>query len=251
MYNCKYLKYRYYLLTSLTVLVQVLCCAQFLGILELTTKLKKMLVKEKESKMKQTIVLGILMVMSLSFYSCQEKESSSLSSGGAQKHPVHLSMGGYTTAKFSPMNFIIPSAYAAVSDLKFCFKRLRFKRDLPDGQVDSTNDNVDLELGEKVISDLGTDLGTVSVPADTYKRIEFDLEPGCDGVATNSVSLVNDSGSFNSTSTITIKFEGTFIVSGEENLELGTQNILDAANAFDGMGGQSLKEALEAVSGNL
>lgn len=202
--------------------------------------------------MKKQLTTLILTLGLLSFYSCEQKKESDISSGGSTtKHNVNLSMGSYTTASFSPLSLIIPTGYAVVSDLKFCFKRLRFKRDLPDGQVDTTEDNVDLELGEKIISNSGTLLGSVSVPADTYKRIEFDLEPGCDGVATNSVSMVNDNGGFSSTSTITIKFDGTFIVDGEETIELGIQNILDAANAYDGLGGQSLKEALEAVSGNL
>ena len=202
--------------------------------------------------MKNLLTTLFLIIGMMSFYSCEQKKESNISSGGgAAKHQVNLSMGSYVTAQFSPLSIFVPNAYAVVSDLKFCFKRLRFKRDLPDGQPDTSNDNVDLELGEKVISSSGTLLGSVSVPADTYKRIEFDLEPGCDGVATNSVSLVNDNGGFSSTSTITIKFEGTFIVDGEENLELGVQNILDAANAYDGLGGQSLKDALEAVSGNL
>lgn len=181
------------------------------------------------------------------FVSCGKKEESPIATGA--KQPVTLSMGAYTTAKFNPLNFLIPSAYAAVSDLKFCFKRLRFKRDpLDPNEVD---DNINLELGNMAISNSGTILAKVSVPAGTYTRIEFDLEPSCDDVEPNSVNLINGNGTFSSTSTIKVKFEGTFIVDGAETLELGVQNIMDAANAYDGLGGVSLKDALEAVSGNL
>lgn len=201
--------------------------------------------------MKRSLKILTSLVFTLVLCSCQQKEESSVSSGGQASYPVALSFSSYTTASFSPFYFLIPSAYAAVGDLKFCFKRLRFKRDIPDGEVDTTNDNVDLELGEMSISNTGTLLGSVQVPADRYKRIEFDLEPGCDGTATNSVSLLNDNGNFNSTSTITVKFEGIFIVDGEEQIELGIQNILDAANSYDGLGGLSLKDVLENISGNL
>jgi hypothetical protein len=195
-------------------------------------------------------ILRTLLVVGIigSFYSCAKKEESEISNGAA-KQPVSLSMGSYTTAKFSPLNFIIPSAYAAVSDFKFCFKRLRFKKDPLDAT--EVDDNIDLQLGNIQISNSGTLLGTVNVPAGTYTRIEFDLEPSCDDVVVNSVGLTNGNGTFNSTSTIKIKFEGTFIVDGVETLELGVQNIMTAANAFDGLGGISLKDALEAVSGNL
>lgn len=193
--------------------------------------------------MKSTIV--ILATFIFIFVGCAKEEESNLSSGAGR--PVSMSMSSYTTARFNPFDLIINSAHAAVSDLKFCFKRLRFKKLV----ADPTGDNVDLELGEMSISATGTVLGVINVPEGTYNRVEFDLEPGCDDVAVNSVALTNGNGTFVSGSTIKIKFDGTFIVDGSESLELGIQNILTAANSFDGLGGISLKDALEGVSGNL
>jgi hypothetical protein len=195
----------------------------------------------------KTQKLLIVLFATTVFISCGKEEGSPIASG--VKQPVTLSLGTYATAKFSPLNFLISNAYAAVSDLKFCFKRLRFKKDVLDET--ELDDNIDLELGNIAISNSGTILGQVSVPAGTYTRVEFDLEPSCDGVEVNSVGLINGNGSFNSTSTIKVKFDGTFIVDGVETLELGVQNIMDAANAYDGLGGVTLKDALEAVSGNL
>lgn len=199
-------------------------------------------------KLKQKSLLVMMMATSLLVGCVDEKKSSA-----AQTYPVSVSMGAFTTVKFNPVNWIIPQAYAAVSELKFCFKRLRFKRDLEDTVAHETaEDNVDLNLGEYVVSSSGTILADVNVPAGTYKRVEFDLEADCKANETaNSASLANDYGTFSSTDRITIKFDGNFIVDGSESLELGVQNILDAANSYDGMGGQSLKEALEAVSGEL
>lgn len=193
--------------------------------------------------------LLILTTMSFILMSCEQPGSSKISKSSG-KHPVSMSMSSYTVAKFNAIDLLFPKAYAAISDLKFCFKRLRFKRDLPDGVVDTTNDNIDIELGEMQINSAGLDLGTVSVPADTYKRIEFDLERDCVvGSTLNSVSLTNDYGTYGVTDRITIKFDGNFVVNGAESVVLDVQNIMDAANAYDGTG--TLKDALEAVSGNL
>lgn len=173
---------------------------------------------------------------------CQPSNEDSTT--GLKSHPVTLQTGSYSTA--SIMSWFIPEARAAVSDLRFCFKRLRFKKDLTDTlDPELAEDNVDFSLGEQVISSSGALLGTFQVPEGTYYRIEFDLEPECAG---KSVSLSNDFGVFVSDERITVKFEGVFVVNGSETLELGVQNILDAANAHNG---GSLRDSLENVSGNL
>lgn len=183
-----------------------------------------------------------ILLVSMTFYGCQPSKNSSVTPAS---HPVNMQLGSYTTAGLS--RFFIPVAHAAVSDMRLCFKRLRFKKDLSatlDPALDS--DNVDLLLGEVTVSSAGTALASVSVPEGTYYRVEFDLEPECVG---NSVKLANDFGTFTSGERITIKFEGTFVVNGAETLILGTQNILSAANAYNGVG--SLRDALENVSGDL
>lgn len=159
-------------------------------------------------------------------------------------YPVSISMGSYTTAGLS--NFLIPSAYASVSDLKLCFKRMRFKKDITDVDDPTVDENIDLNFGEVTLSSAGTSLGVVNIPADTYYRIEFDLEPSCAG---KSMVLSNDFGTYSSTEGMKIKFDGVFVVDGTENLQLGVQDILNAANGYSGPG--SLKTAMESVSGDL
>jgi hypothetical protein len=63
------------------------------------------------------------------------------------------------------------------------------------------------------------------------------------------VYLTNDFGVFSSAEGLKIKFDGVFVVDGSESLQLGVQEILNAANGYNGTG--SLKDALESVSGNL
>lgn len=182
-------------------------------------------------------------VMLVNLIACQKNSSSPVSS--VPSYPVSMQLGSYTTASFS--NFFIPNAHAAVSDMTVCFKRLRFKKDINDASTaETSDDNIDLTLGLVTLSNAGTSLGNVSVPAGTYYRIEFDLEPSCNG---NSVSLSNDFGIFNTNDRITIKFEGTFVVDGSESLVLGVQDILSGANAYNGS--EELKVALENISGTL
>ena len=156
----------------------------------------------------QTKALILTLFLTLAFITTgcqQEKESSPVKS--TVKRPVSVSFGTYSTASYNPMDLIIPKSYAAVSDLKFCFKRLRFKQDLADTVDPALEDNIDLELGQVSISTTGTLLGTVQVPEGTYRRVEFDLESDCDGTTKNSVDLISDSYSGASTDRITIKFE--------------------------------------------
>lgn len=189
--------------------------------------------------------LFFTIILSQLFVGCGPMDEDTLANH--KKSPVSISLSSYTTAAFNPFDLIIPKSYAAVDSLKFCFKRLRFKKEIEDPN-ETLDDNIDLDLGQVVISSTGTLLGTVEVPQDTYKRVEFDLENDCDGTTKNSVELTNGNGSFDTVDRITIKFEGTFVVDGEKTLELGVDNILTAANNYSS---GSLKDALEAVSGNL
>ncbi len=170
--------------------------------------------------------------------------------GKAEATPkITLALGGYT-AKNSFLEFLIPSAYAALSNGKLCFKRLRFKTE---GETTSSNpatdsDNIDFSPGEVSITATGTTLGEVTIPAGTYKRIEFDLEKDCPGSTSgNAVSLTNSNGSFSSQDGVTIKFEGTFeAAESGQKLTLGVQAIIDALNAVTTVA--EVKSRLEAAS---
>lgn len=181
-----------------------------------------------------------VLLASVLLWSCQSSDNNPIT-GGSQ--PVSVSMGSYTTTKLT--DYFIPSAYAAVSDLRLCFKRLRFKKNITDIDDPLIDENVDLNLGEIAISSAGTNLSVVNIPADTYYRVEFDLEPSCAG---KSLTLSNDFGTFSSAENIKIKFDGVFIVDGSETLVLGVQDILNAANAYNGVG--SVKTAFESVTGS-
>lgn len=119
---------------------------------------------------------------------------------------------------------LIPPAYAAVSNVKLCFKRLRFK---PDSST--VGSNLDLTLGELNISPAGTNLITIAVPPGTYQRIEFDLESACDGTPGKpSVTFSNNNGNFSTLDHTTIKFNGSYTVSSAGTLTLDIDKLFDA-----------------------
>lgn len=154
---------------------------------------------------------------------------------------VKIQFASYTAASWFEL---VPSAQAAVSSLTMCFKRLRFKTDSND--TSTTSGNVDITPGEITISSTGTDLVTVSVPSETYRRVEFDLNSDC--ASGKSVQLTNGSGAFSTSDGMTIKFEGTFEAEdSEETLVLGLQAIvgqLDTVTASS-----QIRDKAEAASG--
>lgn len=141
-------------------------------------------------------------------------------------------------------DMLIPSAYANVSSIKFCFKRLRFK---PDSSTDGRN--FDLVLGEVTIDPNGTNLLTVAVPEGLYERVEFDLEKECEGTPSKpSVLFTNDFGTFSTLDNMTIKFDGQFTVSTDSTITLNIDALLDALEPVTN--DNQIKTSLEAVSGD-
>ena len=192
----------------------------------------------------KALVKNILLSCTLvALIACKEQGQDNTST---QKSRVDISLGSFTTSKWSPLDLIIPQSMAAIGTLRLCFKRVRFKLSDTD-DLGGDDENIDFFIGEVDISDAGTVLGQVEVPAKSYKRIEFDLEDGC-GTG-NSLELINDNGVYTTSDRITIKFAGNFEATDGSSVVLGTQAIMDQLNNYSGSG--SLKDAAETISGNL
>lgn len=136
----------------------------------------------------------------------------------------------------------------AVSSLKMCFKRLRFKKaneaTNPDPELDE--DNIDFFLGDVSISSLGTALKSVQLPMGVYKRIEIDLDDKCSSDL--SVQLTNSTGSYDTDDRITIRFEGTFNHNGNSpDLTMNIQAIVSALNTVTSAG--QIKSKAQGVNG--
>ncbi len=153
-------------------------------------------------------------------------------------------------AWWSPITnqIIIPSAYAAVTNAYFCFKRLRFKTDSSD---ETTDDNIDVNIGRVAIDPNGTNLVSVTIPSGVYRRIEFDLEEECNDVAsTPSVEFTNGLAPFNHSTSdrMTIKFEGTFTATADTSLDLDIDAFFDTMDTIND--GNDIKNQFEALSGD-
>lgn len=158
--------------------------------------------------------------------------------------------GGTSTGNpLVDVKFKAYNSTAALTSLKFCFKRIRFKMSGQTTNPDPTqdSDNLDFYLGEVNISNLGTNLENVSLPKGTYSRVEMDLEDKCP--SGKSVQVTNSNGTFSTNDRITIKFEGTFVHSGDnETLELGIQQITSALNTVTS--DSNIRSKAEGVSGD-
>lgn len=144
---------------------------------------------------------------------------------------------------------LIPEARAAVSNVYFCFKRLRFKYDNSVGAGGSGD--FDLSLGRVAIDPNGTTVGSFTISAGTYERIEIDLDKECDGVASRpSVEFTNGINPFNYSSqdNITIKFEGYFVASANQTVDLNIDLLLDEMDTITLA--DDIKDSLEAVTGD-
>lgn len=184
-----------------------------------------------------------LMSLLMLSVSCVEEASQQSSVPTAR---VEMQLDSYTTAYEKIIGLFIPSSYAAVSTLRLCFKRVRFKLTDSD-DFGGDDENVDFFIGEVDLGTSGYDLGSVEVPARDYQRIEFDLEPSC--ASGKSLDLVNDQGSFSTSDRITIKFSGNFKAQDGAVLRLSPQKIINALNSYTG--GSRLKDTAESISGTL
>ena len=120
-------------------------------------------------------------------------------------------------------DLIIPPAHAAISNLKMCFKILKFK---PDSTTDGAN--YELKVGQVDINPSGTNLLTVAIPPGTYQQIDFELDKDCDEVIGKpSVSFMNNNGAFFTDESMTIKFQGSYTVSETGTLTLNIDQLLD------------------------
>lgn len=167
----------------------------------------------------------------------------------AEESTVNIQFGTYTASNSFLPDFLVPSAHAALSNAKFCFKRLRFKK--ADVAEESAEDNVDFTPGQVTLTSTGTTIGEIKLPTATYVRVEFDLEANCVAGASNAVEGTNSNGTFSSTSNTKIVFRGRFDASeAQETLTLGVTSIISALNQLpNGASGNTVRDALENAGG--
>ncbi|MDZ4661151.1 MAG: hypothetical protein SGJ18_05975 [Pseudomonadota bacterium] len=167
---------------------------------------------------KNTIVLFTLFSLFsiLSFQNCGGVWSGSGSSRGTStgNPSLHMSFGSYAESPVQKLSAVARTSELDGVSVIFCFAGLKFKT-IQDYEETGDNDSdsqivkpISFRAQEVSISPLGTDLGFIEVPAETYRQIEFLLNgEKCD--SQKSVQVVNSFGTFSTQNEIKLKFNGT------------------------------------------
>lgn len=116
-------------------------------------------------------------------------------------------------------------AAATITQMKLCFKNIRFK--MMDDDTDKPEDsgNLNFDLGLVTLSTDGGILTSLNVPIQNYKRVEFDLDNHCSSGKSLEVTKSNGR-TVSSDEAITLKLDGDFsLQSYSESLSLDISTI--------------------------
>lgn len=189
--------------------------------------------------MRSTIAILIFFTSILSSCGKDPNSSSPLNS-------PNQSTSGTTTG--NPMTTLKLSAFSVSGygsgelQATLCIKRLRFKRD------GFFEDNIDFNVGQITLSEIGKSLPAVGLPPGTYKRIEIELDDKCG--QNYSVSLINKQGSFQTRDRTSMKFFGNFNhTQTNQQITLFTQSIMQGLSTVNV--DEEVRDILENVSGSL
>ncbi len=195
------------------------------------------------TKQKTIIFFSLFSLISFLFFQnlnfVKEPEVSKFTENAA----LHVSFNSYTR---------LPTNFDSVSVI-FCMARLKFKtiQDFKE-TIDNSGDsnivkNIFSHTQELSISPLGTDLGFIDVPFETYRQIEF-LLSGNHCESDKSIQIVNAHGTFSSDSEIKLKFNGFkpigFLTA---ELQLAIVPIIQVLSTI--RSNKEIKTKLEAVNG--
>ena len=189
------------------------------------------------------LINGILILIMLTNSGCfLFGDEGGTTTGNPQTITVDLAAYDNSFVSFL-RKLIIDDAQASISELQFCFKRIRFKT-----SANGAEYNYDYSIGQIEILSTGTSLNDVTIQKGTYTRVEFDLEKDCDGTTKPSVYLINGSGTFQTNDRMTIKFDGNFTID-QTSLSLFVTNFTNALKTFN-QTNNDIKPTLEALSGS-
>lgn len=200
-------------------------------------------------EMTRWTIPALAALLAIGLGACAGDEGSGTTTGNPR---VDLEFAPYGADGGSLFSWLIPNAYASHSEVKLCFKRLRFKQEgetTSDAATDADNqDFTPGDGGQVTLDPTGTALAAIELPKGIYKRVEFDLEDECGSGL--SVQVTNGATIYATDDRITIKFEGTFeAATNGQVVKLGVSTIL---NALDGVtDGTQIKDAVEAISGTM
>lgn len=220
------------------------------------------LLKGQEVNNKKIVILfmGFCFLSILFFQSCSGfmgiPAGEGINKGTSTGNPsLHLSFGPFLQAPImmQKINAVGSSENLDNVSVIFCMANLTFKtiQDYVEtGDVDVDGNivkHIAFKAQEYSISPLGTDLGFVSVPTDSYRQIEF-LLSGNSCESQKSVQVVNSYGTFATGSEIKLKFNGNKpIYFSTDELQMLIVPIIEALATVTS--NEEIKGKIESVNG--
>lgn len=192
-------------------------------------------------KFTKKILLKSLLFVGLLGQACGPSKGTETGDPGVEIYLSSYSQSGSSAL----LDFFLPKAFAAVSSVSMCFHQIRFKKDQSSSDP---GQNVNIAADFSQWSPEGTSLGVFSVPPGAYQRVDLFLKDECD--EESSLMINNDSGTFVTTSPITIRFRGSFTIS-EDSQSLGLV-VGPLVDFFDGVtSNNQLKPGVESIEGGI
>ena len=166
---------------------------------------------------------------------------------------VHVSFGSYSQAPLQKNGDVAPAQNLDGVSVIFCFSEVKFKtiEDYQESGDQQRDDEIVKQNSFRAqvvsVSPLGTDLGFMDIPIESYRQIEFLLK-GEDCESQKSVQLVNSHGTFSTDSEIRLKFNGNKPINiSTEELQMLIVPIVEALSTVNN--DSEIKGKIESVIG--
>lgn len=193
-----------------------------------------------------TFLSGTAIGLLMAFQNCsrQGTETGNPSSHGTEtgNPSVQIEFSGYNQTAL--IDYLIPKAHAAVSDVRLCVHQLRFFADRS-----NPGPGVEMNRTPQIIELLpsGTVVGNAEIPPGVYRRIDVMLKNNCS--EGGSIQIQNDAGAFSSKNPQILRFTGEFQVP-----KVGGRIVLEAQafiNFLDSVTSDAgLADGLDDVEGD-
>jgi hypothetical protein len=161
---------------------------------------------------------------------------------------VILEFAGYNSGSDTPgvlSLFEQTAPLPTIKDLRFCFKRVRFKN-----EAALEDEDLDFPIGLQMINPEGVRLGAVTPKPGFYDRIEFDLAPKCqDSIAERlpSVAFSKAGRELLTDDRITLRFENQYEVRAGVVISLNVEVLVNALSRVSQ--GSEIRRALQGAVG--
>lgn len=195
-------------------------------------------------KVSLALSISLLAALPLTFNACDKGSLHKFNSVFGPANIIQSTGGGNPitgtgSENAKPMTIALsPFQPQSIEALTICVSRLRFRT-----ASSSLFSDVRFNLGDVLISPLGTPLAGVKLPDGNYDEIEMELDDSCP--SGKSVQLLRAGKSFSTSRFIQLSFSGRFTAQqAKVQLTLGLQQIINSLNSINS--GDDIEGAIES-----